>query len=83
MYAGPGLVFGLGNGKGAWYKEDHDKFYYRNNNSLGIGARVLFGINVILKNVPLEMFFEVGPLIGIVPNYGVNLDAAIGIRFYP
>jgi hypothetical protein len=83
MYAGPGLVLGLGQGHGIWYKEDHKKFYYWEDNSTGFGARVIFGINVIPKRTPIEIFFELGPLVGISPNYGVNLDAALGIRFYP
>jgi hypothetical protein len=83
MYAGPGIVLGFGNGTGIWYKEDHDKFYYWKDNSFGMGARVIFGANIIPRNTPIEIFFELGPLVGFSPNVGVNIDAALGIRFYP
>ena len=84
MYAGLGLVVGVGNGSGIWYKEDKNKFYYwEEDNSLGFGARGLLGINIVPRNVPLEIFFELGPLMGISPNYGFNVDGALGVRFYP
>ncbi|MDA3844730.1 MAG: hypothetical protein PF588_10230 [Candidatus Kapabacteria bacterium] len=83
MYAGLGLAVGIGNGQGLWYKEDKHKFYYWEDDELGFGARGIFGINFIPRNTPLEIFFELGPMMGISPNYGVNMDAAIGIRFYP
>lgn len=83
MYAGLGLAVGVGSGHGIWYKENKNKFYYWEDDGIGLGARGLFGINIIPKKVPLEIFLELGPLMGITPNYGVNIDAAIGIRFYP
>ena len=82
MYAGPGLIVGIGQGSGIYYTEDHGRFYYWNNNNLGFAARVIFGLNIIPKKTPIEIFFELGPLIGLSPNFGVNLDAALGIRFY-
>ncbi len=83
MYAGPGISLGFGHGKGIWYKEDKNKFYYWEDGTTGIAARVIFGLNIIPKRSPIEIFLELGPLIGISPNVGVNIDAAIGIRFYP
>ncbi|PKL86110.1 MAG: hypothetical protein CVV22_04255 [Ignavibacteriae bacterium HGW-Ignavibacteriae-1] len=83
MYAGPGLAFGFGRGRGIIYKENKNKFYYWEEDDTGIGARVIFGINIIPRRAPLEIFFEVGPLIGITPGFGVNVDASVGIRFYP
>jgi hypothetical protein len=43
----------------------------------------MFGLNVIPRRTPLEFFLEVGPLIGITPAFGVAVDWAIGVRFYP
>ena len=83
MYAGPGLVLGFGNGNGVFYKADNSKFYYWKDNGLGIAVRAIIGVNVIPKKTPIEIFFELGPLVGLSPNFGVNIDAALGIRFYP
>jgi hypothetical protein len=74
MYAGPGLAVAFGNAE--YFNED-------GTSTVGIGARVMFGVNIIPRTVPLEIFVELGPLIGFVPNVGVGIDAGVGIRFYP
>jgi hypothetical protein len=77
MYAGPGLALAFGNGSA--YYGDHDLVY----NGIGVGARVIFGVDVIPRRTPIEIFLELGPLIAFVPGVGVGLDAGVGIRFYP
>ncbi len=81
MYAGPGLAIGFGAGREIFVNQHGDEFV-TSDNSTGVGIRAIFGINVIPQRTPLEMFFELGPLIGISPT-GVGLDLALGIRFYP
>lgn len=83
MYAGPGLVLGIGEGRGFWYKEKHGKFYFRSDGETGIAFRGVFGLNIVPRNTPLEIFLELGPLVGISPTSGSAIDAALGIRFYP
>jgi hypothetical protein len=83
LFAGPGLAVGFGHGHGFYYKEDHGHFYYRDNNEIGVGARVIFGLNIIPKRSPVEIYLELGPMIGFIPETGVAMDAAVGIRFYP
>lgn len=76
MYAGPGLGIAFGN-------SDERYFGDEGASSVGIAARVMFGVNIIPRNVPLEIFVEVGPLIGFVPAVGAGVDGGVGIRFYP
>ena len=86
LIAGPGIGIGFGHeGSGIWYKENgkYDKWYYRPNDGIGVGVRVITGINIIPRNTPVEIFLEIGPNIGITPGFGVALDAGVGIRFYP
>jgi len=83
LYAGPGGALGLGRGSGFWYKEGKDKFYYRDNDGIGLAARGIFGLNVVPERTPLEIFFEFGALLGLAPDFGSALDVALGIRFYP
>jgi hypothetical protein len=78
LYAGAGGALGIGKGNGFWYKGK----YFREKSELGIAARGVFGVNVIPENTPLELFFEIGMLIGFSPDFGSSADAAIGIRFY-
>ncbi|MFO7445455.1 MAG: hypothetical protein R6W90_03775 [Ignavibacteriaceae bacterium] len=80
LYAGPGAAIGIGEGKGFWYR-DSDGFLRRDDS--GLGVRGVFGVNVIPETAPLEFFFEIGALIGIVPDFGSGVDAALGMRFYP
>jgi hypothetical protein len=72
MYAGPGLALAFG------------EYSFENGNSgVGVGVRGIFGINVIPTSTPLEIFFELGPLIALSPGFGAALDAGLGLRFYP
>ncbi len=77
LYAGPGLVLAFGNGNGPFGRREFD-----GESNVGIAARVMFGLNIIPARTPLEIFFEMGPLIGLSPG-GVGFDIAAGIRFYP
>jgi hypothetical protein len=79
LYAGPGGAIGIGEGNGFWYKGR----FVRTKNEVGLGGRGVFGLNVIPRRTPLEIFIELGVLIGFVPDFGSAADAAIGVRFYP
>jgi len=79
LYAGAGGAVGFGKGKGFWYKDK----YFRTNDEIGLGARGLFGINLIPRDTPLEIFLEIGVLLSLVPDFDSGADAGLGIRFYP
>ena len=91
LYAGIGGAIGFGNDYGyygVFYRRDYegkppffDRAYY--NSDVGFGIRAIFGLNIVPKRTPLEFFVEAGPLIGISPAFGVGLDLALGVRFYP
>ena len=84
LYAGPGLAAGFGNGNYyLWYGHGHDYYFIRNEGGTGIGVHVLIGIDIIPHNSPIELYVQLGLLIGITPAFGASLDAALGIRFYP
>lgn len=82
LYAGFGGVLGIGEGRGFYYTEHHG-FYFRSDNSAGLGVRGVFGINVIPRTSPLEFFLELGLLVGLTPDFGSAGDVGIGMRFYP
>ncbi len=79
LYAGPGGVVGFGEGNEFWYKGK----YHRTKSNAGFGVRGVFGLNVVPERTPLEMFFEIGVLVGLAPDVGSSVDGALGIRFYP
>jgi hypothetical protein len=80
LYAGPGAALGFGTGH---------SFYYNDNGTLvradntGLGVRGVFGLSIVPVETPMDIFFEVGLLIGLTPDFGSAVDASLGIRFYP
>ncbi len=83
FYAGLGPTIGFGNGHGILYTYDNGAFYYRSGNGAGIGVRGVGGVAVEPRNVPIEVYFDLGLLLGVTPNFGSALEGALGIRFYP
>lgn len=82
VYAGPGAVIGLGKGSDAFYKQDEDNWYYKNNSGFGLAARGLAGINYVNNSSKIEVFIELGVLVGLAPDVGALSESALGIRFY-
>ncbi|MFI5263194.1 MAG: hypothetical protein ACHQM6_01620 [Candidatus Kapaibacterium sp.] len=89
LYGGIGGAVGFGYDYGyygVFYSRGEGRpFYYRygTTSSVGIGVRAIFGLTIVPKRTPLEFFLEAGPLLGIVPTFGVGFDLAVGVRFYP
>jgi hypothetical protein len=82
LFAGPGAAIGFGSGRSVFWKEGKH-IYVRDDNQIGIGVRGVFGVNVIPQNTPLEIFFEIGALIAVIPDFTSTADVALGMRFYP
>lgn len=47
-----------------------------------IGLRTPVGLSYIFGKSPLDLFFEVAPVIDIVPETEMDVEAGIGVRFY-
>ncbi|MCB2203445.1 hypothetical protein KQI65_01750 [bacterium] len=88
IYAGVGGVMGFGdkdNGFVVWVKKGKDKerWYYGDDSKVAIAAKGVFGLNIIPRNTPLDIFIEIDPILGITPGFGFDIQPALGIRFYP
>jgi hypothetical protein len=81
LYAGPGMAIGFGESGGWWY-QDKNRKWYRSNNDIGLGVRGVFGINIVPKRSPIEIFGEIGVMVGVLPGTYANVEGDIGIRFY-
>jgi hypothetical protein len=46
------------------------------------GVRIPFGIDFMLTEVPLDIFFELVPLFDLVRTTGFGVNGGIGIRYY-
>lgn len=50
--------------------------------STTIGVRGVAGIMMIVKNLPIDVFFELAPSFRLLPTTGLDFDIAIGGRYY-
>jgi len=81
LYAGPGLAVGFGR-SGGWLYNNEGSRWYRADNNFGLGARGVFGVNIVPRRTPLEFFAELGLMIGLSPAFYTNVEGAVGFRFY-
>lgn len=88
LYAGIGVALGFGNNRDGWVlihrNKDKDYWYYHDDDDgLVVAAKGTFGLNIIPRNTPLDIFLELNPIIGISPGFGFDIMPSLGIRFYP
>ncbi|HEX9006041.1 MAG TPA: DUF3996 domain-containing protein, partial [Bacteroidota bacterium] len=57
--------------------------YFAQSGTLGFGLRLPFGIDYAIPRAPLELFFEIAPLVIVTPAGGAGVDFGFGVRFYP
>jgi hypothetical protein len=53
-----------------------------NENENRFGIRVPVGIDYIFAEKPLDIFFELVPILEVSPSVRVSFNAAVGIRYY-
>lgn len=53
-----------------------------NDSDNSLGARGVIGIAWLNNNLPLDIFFEVVPVFNLIPATSLNLDMALGARYY-
>jgi len=47
-----------------------------------LGIRIPIGVSYIFEKVPLDVFFELGPLLDLIPATEFGITVGIGIRYY-
>jgi hypothetical protein len=45
------------------------------------GARVPVGLAYMLDSFPLDIFFEIAPVLNLIPSTGFDLNGGFGVRF--
>jgi hypothetical protein len=69
-------------GIGARLKLKDDDGRGRNENDAMFGIRFPLGITYLFDEVPLDMFFELVPVLDLAPDVDLDINAAVGLRFY-
>lgn len=73
------LYYGIG---GRVKLRDDDNNKNRNNDDTLIGVRVPVGIAYLLPKDPFEFFGEIVPTLDVAPDTDLDINAAIGFRYY-
>jgi len=81
LHYGPGAVVGFGRTQYIVYNSGNG--YFLRNEEVGFGLRGVIGITYLVKRTPLDVFFEIAPLIVFAPHTGSGIDLSFGGRFYP
>ena len=54
----------------------------RNRNDAIFGIRVPLGVTYLFDDAPLDIFFELVPVLDLSPDVELDINAAVGLRFY-
>lgn len=73
-----------------WFPRfDRLDFYYgfgarirSNKDQTSLGIRGVAGLALMLKDTPVDIFVEIAPVFKLIPSTALNLEAAIGARYY-
>ncbi len=73
-----------------WFPRfDRMDFYYgygvrirSSSEQTSLGVRGVAGLALMLKEAPVDIFLEIAPVFKLVPSTALNLDIALGARYY-
>jgi len=63
-------------------------FYYgigarlKTSDDTQLGVRVPLGVAYLIQNAPVDIFFEIVPILDFIPKTDLKINAAIGARYY-
>jgi hypothetical protein len=75
------LYYGLG-ARVKLKGDNNDNDRHDNDNDVRVGLRIPFGISYLFAQAPLDIFAEVVPVLDVVPDSDVDINVALGARFY-
>lgn len=77
LYYGPGLRLRSWTGHRYWHGG-----HYHDGDRLDLGVRFPVGLAYLFDHAPVDIFAEVVPTLDLVPATGLELDFALGARFW-
>jgi hypothetical protein len=83
LYAGVGGAIGFGDkGKYLLFNSTADSSRWFYTKTVTMAARGVIGLNYFLPRPGLEFFVELNPLVGVLPKAAIDIEGALGARFY-
>ena len=81
------LTLGGGLRSSVWFDEGGPRYFStekrkKQKAGFGLGFRAKTGLNFALRMVPVEVFLEVAPGLGVIPYIGGFVDGGLGARYY-
>lgn len=73
-------IFDLDNGTLGLYFGFGGRVKFDKDNTMGL--RIPVGLDYIFESIPLDAFFEVVPLMDVIPDTEFNPQAALGVRYF-
>jgi len=80
LHYGVGAAMGFGRTE---YIAASNGRYFLRDDDLGFAVRGVIGLNYRVPESPVDLFFEVAPLIVLTPTGGTGADVGLGVRLYP
>ena len=81
-----GLHYGLGGafgfGRTGYFVYRQGNTYFFRDREIGFGVRGVVGLDYAIRRSPLDIFFELAPLLVLTPDAGSGIDAGLGMRVY-
>jgi len=81
LHYGPGAALGFG--RTNYIYVDRGNGYIFRSQELGFGIRGVVGLTYLVPKTPMDLFFEVAPVMILAPGAGTGIDVGFGARFYP
>jgi hypothetical protein len=78
-----GVGAAIGFGQPDYVVFERGNRYFLRHADLGFGARTVLGLTYDIPRSPVDLFFELAPILIAAPETGVGVDIGIGARVYP
>lgn len=69
------LYFGIGGTMWSGHRDNYDKHF-------NLGARGVVGLEYIFPEAPVDLFLELAPTLGLLPETGFDIQGGLGARIF-